>query len=62
MVRFLLLFLILYFTQPSFGQQEEKKVFFSEALSQHLPDYEKKQKRLMLSGITIGEGNYLILW
>lgn len=44
MVRFLLLFLILYFTQPSFGQQEEKKIFFSEALSQHLPDYEKKAK------------------
>ena len=45
MVRFLLLFLILYFTQPSFGQQEEKKIFFSEALSQHLPSYEKKAKK-----------------
>ncbi len=45
MVRFLLLFLILYFTQPSFGQQEEKKIFFSEALSQHLPKYEKKAKK-----------------
>jgi thiol-disulfide isomerase/thioredoxin len=44
-VRFLLLFLILYFTQPSFGQQEEKKIFFSEALSQHLPAYEKKAKK-----------------
>ncbi|MBK5191830.1 MAG: TlpA family protein disulfide reductase [Flavobacteriaceae bacterium] len=45
MVRFLLLFLILYFTQPSFGQQEEKKIFFSEVLSQHLPNYEKKAKK-----------------
>lgn len=45
MVRFLLLFLILYFTQLSFGQQEEKKIFFSEALSQHLPKYEKKAKK-----------------
>lgn len=45
MVRFLLLFLILYFTQPTFGQQEEEKIFFSEALSQHLPDYEKKAKK-----------------
>jgi len=45
MVRFLLLFLILYFTQPSFGQGEEKKIFFSEALSQHLPKYEKKAKK-----------------
>jgi len=45
MVRFLPLFLILYFTQPSFGQQEEKKIFFSEALSQHLPKYKKKAKK-----------------
>jgi thiol-disulfide isomerase/thioredoxin len=45
MVRFLLLFLILYISQPSFGQQEEKKIFFSEALSQHLPKYEKKAKK-----------------
>jgi thiol-disulfide isomerase/thioredoxin len=45
MLRFLLLFLILYFTQPSFGQQEEDKIFFSEALSQNLPNYEKKAKK-----------------
>src|SRR5680860_861635 len=45
MVRFLLLFLILYFTQPSFGQQEDKKILFSEALSQYLPKYEKKAKK-----------------
>jgi thiol-disulfide isomerase/thioredoxin len=45
MVRFLLLFLILNFTQPSFGQKEEKKIFFSEALSQHLPKYEEKAKK-----------------
>jgi thiol-disulfide isomerase/thioredoxin len=43
MVRFLLLFLIL--TQPSFGQKEEKKIFFSQALSQYLPKYEKKAKK-----------------
>jgi len=45
MVRFLLLFLTLYFTQPSFGQREDKKILFSEALSQHLPKYEKKAKK-----------------
>jgi len=45
MVRFLLLFLILILTQPSFGQKEEKKIFFSEALSQYLPKYEKKAKK-----------------
>lgn len=42
MARFLLLFLILYLAQPAFGQQEEKKIFFSEALSLYLPKYEKK--------------------
>ncbi|MCJ7758646.1 MAG: TlpA family protein disulfide reductase [Gillisia sp.] len=45
MVRFLLLFLILILTQPSFGQKEEKKIFFSEALFQYLPEYEKKAKK-----------------
>ncbi len=45
MVRFLPLFLIFYLAQPAFGQQEEKRIFFSEALALYLPKYEKKAKK-----------------
>lgn len=45
MVRFLRLFLIFYFTSPAFGQLAEERIFFSEALTQYLPKYEKKAKK-----------------
>ena len=45
MARFLLLFFIFYLAQPAFGQQEEKRIFFSEALSLYLPKYDKKAKK-----------------
>lgn len=45
MVRFLLLFLIFYLTQPAFGQLAEERIFFSESLSMYLPKYEKKAKK-----------------
>lgn len=45
MRRILLIFLIIYLGHPAFGQQEETKVLFSEALAVHLPKYEKKSKK-----------------
>lgn len=45
MVRKLLLIFIFCFAYPTFGQQEEDKIFFSEALSLHLPKYETKAKK-----------------
>lgn len=44
MVKNLLVFFTLLLVQISTAQQEEKKVFFSEALAMHLPKYEKKAK------------------
>lgn len=44
MVRKLLVFITLFLVQITTAQQEEKKVFFSEALAMHLPKYEKKAK------------------
>lgn len=45
MVRTLLLIFIFSFAYPVFGQQEEDKILFSEALSLHLPKYETKAKK-----------------
>lgn len=45
MVRKLLLIFIFCFAFPTFGQQEEEKILFSEALSFHLPKYETKAKK-----------------
>ena len=45
MVRFLLLFLFLHFTNSSFGQKDEEKIFFSEALCLSMPKYELKAKK-----------------
>jgi thiol-disulfide isomerase/thioredoxin len=39
------LLLILFFTVPTFSQQEENKIFFSEALSLHLPKYKLKAEK-----------------
>lgn len=44
MVRLLLLIFSLFFAHTSFSQDEEKPILFSEALSEHLPKYEKKAK------------------
>lgn len=44
MVRFLLLIFLLNLANFAHGQQEEKKVFFTEALAMHLPKYESKAK------------------
>lgn len=45
MTRILLIFLIIYLGHPAFGQQEETKVLFSEALAMHLPKYEKNSQK-----------------
>lgn len=44
MVRLLLLLFLLNLATYAQAQQEEKKIFFSEALAMHLPKYEKKAK------------------
>ena len=45
MMRTLPLLLILYFTVPTFAQQQENKIFFSEALTVHLPTYIQKSEK-----------------
>jgi thiol-disulfide isomerase/thioredoxin len=45
MMRTLPLLLILFFTVPTFAQQEENKIFFSEALALHLPNYIQKSEK-----------------
>jgi len=44
-MRTLPLLLILFFTVPTFAQQEENKIFFSEALALHLPNYIQKSEK-----------------
>lgn len=44
MVRLLLLVILLILTNPAQAQQEEKRIFFSEALNLHLPKYQEKSK------------------
>jgi len=45
MVRLLLFFLRINLTLNAFAQEEEQRILFSEALSMHLPKYEKKAKK-----------------
>ncbi len=45
MIRILPLLLILFFVVPTFSQQEENKIFFSEALALHLPNYTQKSEK-----------------
>ena len=44
MVRKLLCYFFIFTTGLAFAQEEKDKIFFSEALSLHLPKYEKKAK------------------
>lgn len=45
MVRLLpLLIILLYLSNPVFGQTEDARIFFSEALTAHLPKYEENAK------------------
>lgn len=44
MVRLLLLLILLILANPTQAQQEQKRIFFSEALNLHLPKYAEKAK------------------
>ncbi len=44
MVRLLLLLILLILSIPAQAQQEETRIFFSEALNLHLPKYQEKSK------------------
>jgi hypothetical protein len=45
MTKLLPLFSLLLLVSPIFSQQEENKIFFSEALGLHLPKYESNAEK-----------------